>query len=223
MFLRLALPSFTRLLSFILLVLSSLYLLPQQSFAASIVGRVVAVEGTPIVYRGNQRLPLGNKVRMLEGDEVVTPADSKIRFELKDGTTITLGTKTQFKISKYRFNREQATSDVRFRLAAGAFRAVTGAIGKQANPKLEVETRVATMGIRGTDFWGGFIFSDALDVTMVSGKGVYIRNEFGLVELNNGGEGTTVKIGMAPTPAKVWPDKKIKRAVAATQLVSDLP
>lgn len=224
MLIRFPLPSFPS--SFVSLPICALLMLsvllqPQQGFAANIVGKVVAIQGKPIVYRGNQRLPLGNRVRMLEGDELVTPANSKVRFKLEDGTTVTLAGKTQFKISKYRFNRERATSDVRFRLAAGAFRAVTGAIGKQANPKLEVDTKVATIGIRGTDFWGGFIFSDALDVTMVSGKGVYIKNEFGQVELNNGGEGTTVKTGEAPTAPKIWSEKKVKRAVIATELIMD--
>ncbi|MAC47947.1 FecR family protein [Oceanospirillum beijerinckii] len=200
-----------------LLVLS----LPTPALAADIVGKVVAIQGNAMVYRGDKQLPLGDAVRVVEGDELVTSGDGKVRFELRDGTRITLANKTKFKIDKYRFNREKQTSDVRFSLATGAFRAITGAIGQQANPKLEVKTRVATMGIRGTDFWGGFIFSDALDVTMVSGKGVYIKNEYGQVELTTGGQGTTVKANEAPTAPKTWPDKKVNKAVAATALEMD--
>lgn len=202
-------------------VLLALFLIIQTiPSQADTIGKVIAIQGNPIVFRGNHRLPLGNKVRLRTGDEIVTPKSGKVRFRLKDNTVITLASNTQFKLSKYTFDK--TTSDVKFRLAKGAFQAITGAIGKQANPKFEVETRVATLGIRGTEFWGGFIFSDALDVTMLSGKGVYIKNEFGQVELVSGGEGTTVQAGSAPTAPKSWPESKMQRAKRATTLIPDL-
>jgi len=89
------------------------------------------------------------------------------------------------------------------RLITGAFRAITGSIGKLQKSKFEVETRVATIGIRGTDFWGGFTFGDALDVALLGGKGINIRNGSGRVDIDKVGLGTTVKSSTSvPTPQK---------------------
>lgn len=182
------------------------------------IGVVSKTLGNVIVLRNHQQVVLTDRMALLEGDEITTPSNGKIRLQLKDGTHISLANRTTFKLTQYRYNPAQATSDVRFKLVEGAFRAVTGAIGQQQTPRFEVETRVATLGIRGTDFWGGFIFSDALDVTMFSGKGVYIQNEQGMVELRQAGQGTTVEAMAAPSKPKSWPDAKRNTAIEATAL-----
>jgi hypothetical protein len=74
---------------------------------------------------------------------------------------------------------------------------------------------VATIGVRGTDFWGGFGLSDqGLDVLMLEGRGVYVQSEVGIVELDKPGLGTTVMPAEAPAPAKAWGDAKRARALA---------
>lgn len=93
---------------------------------------------------------------------------------------------------------------------------------------------MAVIGVRGTDFWGGFNLLNAgsrtLDVVMLKGTGVYVESEGRQVELQQAGEGTTVaglemhpSLSMAeemalrstvvPTPAKVWGEKKVKAAL----------
>ncbi|MBB1488515.1 FecR family protein [Oceanospirillum sediminis] len=192
-----------------------------SSVIAETIGNISAVQGSASIQRGEQVLPVRPDTLIQTGDQLITPKGGKIRFRLRDNTRITLAEGTRFSIKRYQYNAEKSTSDVKFKLAEGAFRAVTGAIGLQKKPVFEVETSVATMGIRGTDFWGGFIFSDALDVTMISGKGVYIRNADGQVELTQAGQGTTVKAGQAPGAVKSWPESKLQRAIATTALEGD--
>lgn len=70
------------------------------------------------------------------------------------------------------------------------------------------------IGIRGTDFWGGLSLTpDALEVVMLEGKGVYVRNASGRTELQEAGSGTTVTAGNAPTAPASWPAEKVQRAV----------
>jgi hypothetical protein len=92
---------------------------------------------------------------------------------------------------------------------------VTGTITKTAH-RCEVKTSLAVLGVRGTDFWGGFgLTPEGIDVVMLSGKGVYVTNRQGeTVELNADGLGTTVLANMPPkTPIK-WKDEKVAKAIA---------
>jgi hypothetical protein len=80
----------------------------------------------------------------------------------------------------------------------------------------EVRTAVATIGVRGTDFWGGYgLTENGLDVLMLEGKGVYVQTEAGTVELDKAGLGTTVVAGGAPSASKgLGRRQKVQRAVA---------
>ncbi|MDX1318604.1 MAG: FecR family protein [Oceanospirillum sp.] len=184
----------------------------------AIVGHVDGVRGGVQLIRMGSVLAISADTLIQEGDQLQTEAGGRVRIRFRDNTRIVLAETTQFQVKRYRFNPEKEHSDARFKLISGAFRAVTGAIGQQENPTFEVETPVATMGIRGTDFWGGFIFNGDLDVAMFSGKGVYVRNTLGQVELIRQGEGVTVKEGLAPADPKLWPEWKLQEAIDATRL-----
>ena len=77
-----------------------------------------------------------------------------------------------------------------------------------------MKTTIATIGVRGTEFWGGLNLSpDALEVVMLEGKGVYVKNDAGTVELTQAGTGTTVQVGKTPTAPNAWSAEKVTRAV----------
>ncbi|WP_415898284.1 FecR domain-containing protein [Neptuniibacter sp. QD48_11] len=182
------------------------------------IGEVVLIQGKPLVERQNQHLFIKRNDPLFIEDVLITPVGSKILIKLADKTTISLAENTQFELSKYQFDKKNQTSDVSFKMLKGAFRTLTGSIGKQSQPKFEIHTPLATIGVRGTEFWGGMIFSDALDVTMLEGKGVYIKNEHGQVEITHPGDGTMVSKGMKPSEVSMWSDEKLQKAAAATEL-----
>jgi hypothetical protein len=101
-----------------------------------------------------------------------------------------------------------------FELAKGAFRSITGFMTKRQH-RFEVQTATATLGVRGTDFWGGYgLTENGLDVVMLEGHGVYVKNAFGQLELDQPGLGTTVLTGSAPAPAAAWSEAKRQKAFA---------
>ena len=183
---------------------------------ASEIGKVVLTLGSPLVERSGQHLFIKRNSPLYTSDTLITPVGSKVLFRLKDKTTISLAENSEFELSRYEFNEE--TSDVSFKMLKGAFRTLTGSIGKQQNPKFEIHTPVATIGVRGTEFWGGLIFSDALDVTMLEGKGVYIKNEHGQVEILKPGDGTKVFPGKQPNPVSKWTKEMLNKAAEATRV-----
>jgi hypothetical protein len=114
---------------------------------------------------------------------------------------ITVGKNSDFTVREYRIYRDKPNVAL-FDLAQGAFRSVTGFITRRAH-RFEVRTAVATIGVRGTDFWGGYgLTENGLDVLMLEGKGVYVQTEAGTVELDKAGLGTTVVAGGAPSASK---------------------
>ncbi len=133
---------------------------------------------------------------------------------MRDGTLITVGRDSEFVIREYRLYREQPNVAT-FELVKGAFRSITGLITKRAS-RYVVHSRVATIGVRGTDFWGGYgLTENGFDVVMLEGHGVYVDSASGgHVELEKAGQGTTVINGSAPSAAGLWDDDKLKRAVA---------
>ena len=142
------------------------------------------------------------------GDVISTGADTRIEVRMIDDGVITLGERTVFVVIDYVFKDGQGNAALR--LLSGAVRAVTGSIGKLDNRPFMVLSEVATVGIRGTDFFAGFIH-DEFHVGLLGGAGVYVKNSAGSVELTKIGDGTKVTgPGGAPTKPEPWPKAMTK-------------
>lgn len=181
--------------------------------APCLVGAVVRVVGEVRVERPAQQFRPFEGVKVCQGDRFVTGPASIVELRLRDGSLITVGKDSVFTVREFRLYRDQPNVAL-FDLAQGAFRSVTGFITKRAH-RYEVRTKVATIGVRGTDFWGGYgLTENGLDVLMLEGKGVYVQTDAGTVELDQAGLGTTVLPGAAPLAPKTWGEGKVQRAVA---------
>lgn len=177
------------------------------------VGEVLRVVGEVVVQRQTQAFAPFAGVGICRGDRIITQRDSIAEIRLRDGTLLTVGKSSEFVIRDFRIYRDQPNVAL-FDLVQGAFRGVTGFITRRPH-RFEVSTRVATIGIRGTDFWGGFgLTENGLDVVMLEGHGVYVKSSAGTVELDKPGLGTTVLPESGPTAAKAWGEPKLKRAMA---------
>jgi hypothetical protein len=191
-----------------------LLLLPELGAAAPCrVGTVVRLVGEVTLVRPERQFRPFSGMNLCMGDRFVTGQGSIAELRLRDGSVITVGKNSDFTIHKYRIYRDQP-NEALFDLAKGAFRAVTGLMTQRAH-RYEVRTVVATIGVRGTDFWGGYgLTADGLDVVMLSGKGVYVQTPNGTVELDRNGLGTTVLPGGEPSPPTAWAEDKLTRAVS---------
>lgn len=178
------------------------------------VGVVTQVSGQAQMIRNARNFRLGTDMKICIGDRFTTDADSVAKLKLRDGSVITIGKDSEFVITDYHIFKDQP-NQAEFELVKGAFRSITGFITQRPH-RYEVKTAVATIGIRGTDFWGGFGLTESgLDVIMLEGHGVYVRDAQGQqVELDTPGLGTTVLPAQPPVPPKRWGNEKIQRAFA---------
>lgn len=195
-------------------------LLAPASHAAepAVAGAVEHIQGAAFANRSDSSSNLSKDTPVLVGDHVVTGHNSRVVLRMIDGAILTLGADTEFVIGTYRYSKKEERGSAALELVKGVFRVTTGAIGKLRERDFKVKTAVATIGIRGTDFWGGFYFSQALDVALLGGAGIYVENAAGRIEVTRIGDGTTIQTAnTAPSPAIHWGDKKLS---AAKQSVS---
>ena len=190
-------------------------IIPFQAWAQTAAGEVARVQGAASATRAgaDAAMPLAVGDAVHSGDTLETDAGARLELSMADGTVLTLGGGTRLALDSYVWMEEAGTGLGLLRLGKGAFRAVTGALTQVARPHFEVATPLAVIGIRGTDFWGGFLDADALDVLFVAGdKRIEITNAQGTTYLEAPGQGLTVQPGAAPGPMKVWGDAKRRRA-----------
>ena len=184
------------------------------AFAAQCnIGRVNEVAGNAKLERKGRLINVGTDVLLCKGDKFITDSSSVIKIKFRDGSLITVGKDSEFTVAEYKIFLNKPNVAL-FELTKGAFRAVTGFITHRPH-RYEVKTAVATIGVRGTDFWGGYgLTENGLDVVMLSGKGVYVKNNQGeTTELDAAGLGTTVLVGSAPSQPIKWDAEKVAKAV----------
>ncbi|MBE6441908.1 MAG: hypothetical protein E7022_06190 [Desulfovibrio desulfuricans] len=110
-------------------------------------GTVVSVTPGAFVERDGQRLPLEAKAAIYAGDVLVTDATGRLRAWMRDETTLSLGSDTEFEIEAYDDRGDKPVFTSRM---TGLARMLTGKITR-ANPEgFRVATPQATVGIRGT-------------------------------------------------------------------------
>ena len=125
--------------------------------------------------------------------EMIDTADGRVQLRFLDGASMSLQPATRFRIDDFRFVVQdgKASGDDQgiFSLVKGGFRTITGLIGKQRREQYRVDTAVATIGIRGTDY-----------SAQLSEAGLSVSTFGGLVEVCSGagclqiGPGETVVV-----------------------------
>lgn len=180
------------------------------------VGELLLVQGdVRITSKGLEREG-ARGVEVYLSDQIATESNSRTLLRFNDGTRIWLAENSIFEIVT--FDPNSSSPEARFTLLKGALRTLTGLITKRDDAIFEIETPLATMGVRGTDFWGGFFTPDKFEVTLFEGSDVYVVNALGRVLLQVPGEGTSVQAGMPPEPVKTWGQAKIDRAKMLTEI-----
>lgn len=137
-----------------LLLTLALLLAAAPLWASAPVGSVVLARGdaTAVAPDGTSRA-LTRRDEVLEGDTLVTGPAAALQVRFDDGGVLSLRGDTRIEVAVYRSGRPADGPDrVFLRALQGAIRAITGAIAQEDPSSFEVETPVASIGIRGTHF-----------------------------------------------------------------------
>jgi hypothetical protein len=173
-------------------------------YAAVPAGNVEAIKGTAwgqLPGETARKLEKGSPV--FQSDMLKTEKDSTIQLLFADQTKFYLGADTEMSIDK--FINEGAAEEKGFtaRVVKGTFRFITGLIAREKPESMEVNTSVATIGIRGTQVVAEadatsatIILMEPEDMTRKSSIEVY--NQYGKVTIDEPGYGTEIPDEFSP-------------------------
>lgn len=140
-----------RVLAGALLLAVALLVSPGIAAAADAAGRVVSAVGTvhAIGADGDSRtLERGDSVHA--GDTLRLGERASAQLRMRDDALIDLEAGTRFVIERYESGDDGGSAVMSF--LAGALRTVTGAISKAGEDEYRMQTPVATIGVRGTQY-----------------------------------------------------------------------
>ncbi len=147
------------------------------------IGSVIAIEGqaTATGADGKSRA-IALKSEIFANDKIATAKGSKIQIMFEDDSIISQGAESELTIDKYVYDPKGKKDNCSLRLAKGVFRAITGKITEMNPDKFKVQTKMATIGIRGCEL--GFRLEgekeDIYVMELPPGKSVVItRNPVG--------------------------------------------
>lgn len=184
-----------------------------RATAQEVIGAVSRIQGEASGARGGATRALGLNALVFLNDIISTGEAARLEVTFADNTRLTLGEKARLTLDTYVFNPAASGGTIKFGVV-GAFRFLSGQVSKLATSDVSMTTPVVTVGIRGTEFWGGPIDNQALGVFLIEGA-VSVSNAAGQQILNQPGQGTNIATpGAAPGPVTFWPSDKVSRAIA---------
>ncbi|MTI11441.1 FecR family protein [Curvivirga aplysinae] len=131
-------------------------------------------------FADEKQLEVNNQIKV--GQVLTTKSNARLHARMVDDTVLMLGENATFKIDELAFNDTQATAS--FNILSGAFRMVSGKLTKRPNNQVTLTTPIATIGIRGTDFWG-IVKKDSLSIALLDDSEIVVLLPTGPVTLNN--------------------------------------
>ena len=180
---------------------------------APVIAEVTRVKHEATVERGGVVIPVQLGMALRAEDKVLTQSAARLEITFVDGSVLTLGEQADITLDSYVYSPDEPENSMAVSVAQGVFLFVSGDMGKQPNKDMKVFTALATIGIRGTTFWGGPL-DNPLEVLVMDGI-VEVQSPEGSVVLDEKGEGTSILApGQKPLRPMSWPKEKRIRAFA---------
>lgn len=133
------------------LTLSAFVLVCAVAHAADTAGEVIAVKGEVAAQEaGGGTRQMSKLDKVFVGDIITTGNGAYAVIQFIDGAKATMRPDSTLAVDKYSFGtgRDGAV----LKLIKGGLRAITGEIARARPESFQVQTRVATLGVRGTEF-----------------------------------------------------------------------
>ncbi|MCA1939667.1 MAG: choice-of-anchor L domain-containing protein, partial [Caenispirillum bisanense] len=119
--------------------------------AGEAIGVVTKIDGEVFVVRGDgTRVVLQSGSQVFKGDVLQTGADGAVGITFVDNTELSLGNGGRLVLDEMIFDPDSGQGQSSFSLVSGVFSFVSGQIAKTGPDAMQVQTPVATIGIRGT-------------------------------------------------------------------------
>jgi hypothetical protein len=180
------------------------------------IGKITKIQGSAIqtpLGLVPDRLTVGSPV--YKNSEIKTGNNARLKIVFNDQSSVVLGEWSFIRMEQFLYQPGSPSfSSQLIDILGGVFRFQTGEIGQGNKDGLRINTPVATIGIRGTDFFGG-----PLEAGMPKGEihygfmvidgAIEVANSHGSVLLDEREEGTFLPMAgnKAPTIPDFWDEE----------------
>ena len=132
------------------------------------IGVINSIEGLVYATHANaERIVLQEGSQIYQGDVVETMADGSIKITLLDDSVFSLGRSARFAIEELMYDYSGESGSLALSLLKGGFTFISGLIAKDDPESIQLNTPVATIGIRGT------VIAGKVDPTAADGGTIY--------------------------------------------------
>ena len=177
-------------------------------------GEVARLRGTAQATSAETTRPLSAGAAILVGDTIETKEETRVEIRFLDGTLLKLGDNSRITVNEYVYDPDRSLGRMFVDLFTGVFRVIAGADTIFPQDAFLVQTPVASIGIRGTDFWGQQS-AEQLQVALLDDSAIVISNGAGSVVLENPLETTIVTSNTdAPNPPFTLTPEQLQAAAA---------
>jgi hypothetical protein len=188
----------------------------QQAATDEVVGKVTEISGSAVAMQDALPRALKKGADIYIGDVLSTARDSLLSIKMVDEAEFSLSERAVFVVQEYFLKADGKDANAVIRLMTGAVKAVSGKIAQLDGHPFQMRTEVATIGVRGTTFWGG-VLDGTHQFALLSGNAIIVENKAGRVEITRPGEGTWVDSDSStPVSPSAWAPDKLARAAAMT-------
>lgn len=191
----------------------TLSLTPATGNAAVQAGVAAGVSGAVNVSEGErtEATTVLSGMEMLLGDKVRSAEASRMQILLLDETVFTVGPSSELVIDEFIYDPASSSGALTANFTKGVLRYVSGRIAAASSTAVTIQTRTATIGVRGTALFAvddpesannetfiGLLGPGANNDGNLKAGGMTVSNEFGAVDVLRAGFGTFVSEGGAP-------------------------
>ncbi len=188
------------------------------------IGTIVSATGHVFLETESGLTALAKGDTIAKGAVIITQNDGQVEIKFEDDTVLSQAENSRIRIDDYVYDQEDATAS-RFLLdmAQGTLRTVTGKIAVQNPDEFKVKSPLATIGIRGTEFW---VISDehgdrAYLGEIASGHIMVVQDNFGTIRfMNTTGSFATLSQGSPMGPLRPATAEELQRLRAVTPISS---
>ena len=125
---------------------------PSPVQAEDAIGVVKSAKGNARVSRKGRGIPLAVGDPVFRQDTLITGPDSSLGVTFRDRSRMSLGPDSRLSLTSFEFEPTENKLSFVSRMAHGTLHFITGVIAKLSSDAVSVETPVATIAVRGTNF-----------------------------------------------------------------------
>lgn len=174
------------------------------SFAAETIGVLTVVIGTVSIEREGSSIAAEVNSKLYEDDVIATGGRSRAKVYLLDQTAIYISQNAELTLDKFVYSGDE--DSVSLKVTKGTFRFISGQVAKMTPEKVNIETPVATIGIRGTEFLGHIHEVESV-FHLFNGK-IEVANDIYTQHIVAPGHHVTIDpAGLISTPVKLSDEK----------------